>query len=67
VFLFAFLYLWLKLCKGIDKYWIVPIRKLFYFHHSLLNVPYTENVLMDRYALAVYLNSVSSSCLLQFL
>jgi len=33
--LIAFLHLWLKFCKGIDKYWIVPVRKLFYFHHWL--------------------------------
>jgi len=25
--------LWLKFWEGIDKYWIVPVRKLFYFHH----------------------------------
>jgi len=31
--LIAFLYLWLKVWEGIDKYWIVPVRKLFYFHH----------------------------------
>jgi len=35
VLLIAFLYLWRKFCKGIDKYWIVPERKLFYFHHCL--------------------------------
>jgi len=28
-----YLDLWLKFCEGIDKYWIVPVRKLFYFHH----------------------------------
>jgi len=33
VLLIAFLYLWLKFWDGIDKYWIVPVRKLFYFHH----------------------------------
>jgi len=33
VLLIAFLYLWLKVWEGIDKYWIVPVRKLFYFHH----------------------------------
>ena len=33
VLLIAFLHLWLKFCKGIDKYWTVPLRKLFYFHH----------------------------------
>jgi len=33
--LIAFLYLWLKVWEGIDKYWIVPVRKLFYFHHCL--------------------------------
>jgi len=31
--LIAFLHLWLKFCKGIDKYQIVPVRKLFYFRH----------------------------------
>jgi len=31
--LIAYLHLWLKFWKGIDKYWIVPVRKLFYFHH----------------------------------
>jgi len=35
VLLIAFLYLWLKFLEGIDKYWIVPVRKLFYFHHCL--------------------------------
>jgi len=33
VLLIAFLHLWLKFWEGIDKYWIVPVRKLFYFHH----------------------------------
>jgi len=33
--LIAFLHLWLKFCKVIDKYGIVPVRKLFYFHHWL--------------------------------
>jgi len=31
--LIAFLQLWLKFRDGIDKYWIVPVRKLFYFRH----------------------------------
>jgi len=31
--LIAYLHLWLKFSEGIDKYWIVPVRKLFYFHH----------------------------------
>jgi len=31
--LIAYSHLWLKLWKGIDKYWIVPVRKLFHFHH----------------------------------
>jgi len=35
VLLIAFLYLWLKVWEGIDKYWIVPVRKLFYFYHWL--------------------------------
>jgi len=29
----AFLQLWLKFRAGIDKYWIVPVRKLFCFYH----------------------------------
>jgi len=29
----AYLHLWLTFWKVIDKYWIVPVRKLFYFHH----------------------------------
>ena len=33
VLLIAFSYLWLKFWEGIDKYWIVPVRKLLYFHH----------------------------------
>jgi len=33
VLLIAFLHLWLKFWNGIDKYCIVPVRKLFYFHH----------------------------------
>jgi len=24
-----------EIWDGIDKYWIVPVRKLFYFHHWL--------------------------------
>jgi len=35
VLLIAFLYLWLKFWESIDKYRIVPVRKLFYFHHCL--------------------------------
>ena len=35
VLLIAFLYLWLEFWEGIDKYWIVPVRKLFCFHHWL--------------------------------
>jgi len=31
--LIAYLHLWLKFWEGIDKYWIVPVRKLFYFNH----------------------------------
>ena len=31
--LIAYLHIWLKFWEGIDKYWIVPVRKLFYFHH----------------------------------
>jgi len=31
--LIAYLHLWLKFWEGIDKYWIVSVRKLFYFHH----------------------------------
>jgi len=38
VFLIAFLQLWLKFRDRIDKYWIVPVRKLFYFHHCSLFV-----------------------------
>jgi len=33
VLLIAFLHLWLKFWKGNVKYCIVPVRKLFYFHH----------------------------------
>jgi len=33
VLLIAFLHLWLKVWDGIDNYCIVPVRKLFYFHH----------------------------------
>jgi len=36
VLLIAFLIIWLKFWEGIDKYWIVPVRKLFYFQHCLL-------------------------------
>jgi len=35
VFLIAFLQLWLKFRDGIDKYYIVPVRKLFYFDHCI--------------------------------
>jgi len=33
VLLISFLHLWLKFWDGIEKYCIVPVRKLFYFHH----------------------------------
>jgi len=33
VLLIAFSHLWLKVWDGIDKYCMVPVRKLFYFHH----------------------------------
>jgi len=36
VLLIAFLHLGLKFWEGIDKYWIVAVRKLFYFYHWLL-------------------------------
>jgi len=32
VLMIAFLQLWLKFWDGIDKYWVVPVRQLFYFH-----------------------------------
>jgi len=38
VLLTAFLYLWLKFWEGIDKYWIIPVRKLFYFHHCYSSI-----------------------------
>ena len=34
----ALLQLWLKFRAGIDKYWIVPVRKLFYFHHCFQDI-----------------------------
>jgi len=50
--LIAYLHLWLKFWEGIDKYWIVPVRKLFYFHHCIqkkvfcaLTVLHTNNFL----------------------
>jgi len=46
--LIAFLHLWLTFWEGIDKYWIVPVRKLFYFHHwsaVVTNVSLQTNVL----------------------
>jgi len=33
VFFIAFLQLWLKFWDGIDKFWIVLVRKVFHFHH----------------------------------
>jgi len=38
VLLIAFLYLWLKFWEGIEKYWIVPVRNLFYFDHCVKGV-----------------------------
>jgi len=35
VLLIDLLHLSLNIWEGIDKYWIVPVRKLFYFHHCL--------------------------------
>jgi len=31
--LITYLHLWLIFWESLDKYWIVPVRKLFYFHH----------------------------------
>jgi len=42
VLLIAFLHLWLKFCKGINKYWIVPVRKLFYFHHCMQEITFSQ-------------------------
>jgi len=42
VFLIAFLHLWLKFWDGIDKYCIVPVRKLFYVHHCTRPVTRVE-------------------------
>jgi len=44
VLLIAFLYLWRKFWEGIDKYWIVPVRKLFYFHHCVLLIIFVHKV-----------------------
>jgi len=38
VLLIAFLYLSLKFWEGVDKYWIVPVRKLFYFHYWVWHI-----------------------------
>jgi len=45
VLLIAFLHLWLKFWDGIDKYCIVPVRKLFYFHHwlEIISTKYCQN------------------------
>jgi len=42
VLLTTFLQLWLKFWAGIDNYWIVPVRKLFYFHHWFLDAQIFE-------------------------
>jgi len=47
VLLIASFYLWLKFWEGIDKYWIVPVRKLFYFHHCLYISFLTSNYLVS--------------------
>ena len=39
VLLIAFLQLWLKFRDGIAKYWMVPVRQLFYFHHWFQTQP----------------------------
>jgi len=41
--LIAYLHLLLKFWEGIDKYWIVPVRKLFYFHHWDLPINLVAN------------------------
>ena len=58
VLLIAFLYLWLKFWEGVDKYWIVPVRKIFYFHHCSYvkkgNVPFTSEVLVSKCIMHVF-------------
>ena len=46
VLLIAFLYLWLKFWEAIDKYWIVPVRKLLYFHHLFLSQSFSNGALV---------------------
>jgi len=58
--LIAFLYLWLKFLEGIDKYWIVSVRKLFYFHHRLL---YEQHV-VRRMKIAKLANCLTSQQLI---
>jgi len=55
VLLIAFLHLWLKFWDGIDKYCIVPVRKLFYFRHwlnhkffSALDRPVARNITLPQ-------------------
>ena len=48
VLLIAFLYLWRKFWEGIDKYWIVPVRKLFYCHHWMWSIPLDQFHVTER-------------------
>jgi len=49
--LIAYSLLWLKFWEGIDKYWIVPVRKLCYFHYCMYKVtehPTTLRINSDK-------------------
>ena len=43
--LIAYLHLWLEFWEGIDKYWIVPVRKLFCFHHCVYRLNFANIIL----------------------
>jgi len=47
--LIAYLHLWLKFWEGIDKCWIVPVRKLFYFRHFTLYYSLVANTVFAIY------------------
>ena len=57
VLLIAFLYIWLKVWEGIDKYWIVPVRKLFYFHHWSLVIKILNSIGVAEDSFCIWISS----------
>ena len=62
VLLIAFLYLWLKFWEGVDKYCIVPVRKLFYFHHWRKLILSRFQILPNFTSLLLYSRIITLLC-----